>query len=40
MTEKRNLCAMIPAELHSRVRAARMVVNTTKIIEGVVNQWR
>lgn len=23
MTEKRNLCAMIPAELHSRVRAAQ-----------------
>ena len=23
MTEKRNLCAMIPAELHSRVRTAQ-----------------
>ena len=40
MTEKRNLCAMIPAGLHNRVCAARMAVNTTKIIEGVVNQWR
>ena len=38
MAEKRNLCATIPAELLSRVCAARMAVNTAKIIEGVVNQ--